>query len=84
MRVTRQVYRFDDQPIEEGCDCPTCARYSRGYLNHLMKGKHTIGSRFLSVHNLRHYQLLMGRIRASILAGTFDSLYRELKTVLDG
>jgi queuine tRNA-ribosyltransferase len=83
MRVTRQVYRLDDKPIEEGCDCPTCARYSRGYLNHLMKGKHTIGSRYLSVHNLRHYQVLMGRIRESILAGTFDSLYRELKSVLD-
>jgi queuine tRNA-ribosyltransferase len=35
--------------------------------------------RMLGVHNLRHYQLLMRRMREAILDGRFESLYRELR-----
>ncbi len=83
LRVTRDVFRLDEAPLEEGCDCPTCGRYSRAYLNHLMRGKHRLGSRFLSVHNLRHYQRLMARLRAAILAGRFEAEARALLERLD-
>lgn len=82
LRVSRQVFRLSEQPLDSTCDCHTCLHYTRGYLNHLMKGKHALGSRFLSVHNLRHYQLLMGRLRAAIVEGTYDSLCRELRASL--
>ncbi len=83
VRITRQVFRLDDAPLEAGCDCPVCTRYTRGYLHHLMKGKHAVGSRLLAVHNLRHYQRLTARMQAAIAAGTYGELYRELKDVLD-
>ncbi len=82
VRVTRQVFRLSDEPLDPTCDCMVCARYTRGYLLHLMKGKHTLGSRFLSIHNLRHFHTLMRRMREAILAGTFDALYRDLAEVL--
>jgi queuine tRNA-ribosyltransferase len=82
LRLTRQVFRSDDKPLDATCPCVVCSRYSRAYLHHLAKGKHSLGMRLLSVHNVTHYQTLMARMRAAILDGSFDSLYRELMPVL--
>lgn len=82
LRLARTEYRLSDEPLEPGCGCPVCRKHSRGYLNHLMSGKHTLGSRLLSVHNIHHFQVLMRRMRGAIVAGTFEALYRELKVAL--
>jgi queuine tRNA-ribosyltransferase len=79
LRVTRQAFRLSDEPLDASCDCRTCQRFSRGYLQHLMRGEHILGQRLMTLHNVRHYQTLMARMRAAILTGTFDSLYRQLK-----
>ncbi len=78
-RMSKDRYRLSDAPIEEGCSCQACVRYSSGYLCHLLRGKHKLGTRLLSVHNIHHYQQLMRRMREAILAGRFDETYRELK-----
>jgi queuine tRNA-ribosyltransferase len=78
VRVTRDVFRHASQPIDPRCDCRVCRTYSLGYLNHLLKGKHRLGTRLLALHNVRHYQMLMARMRQAILEGTFDSLRRSL------
>jgi len=82
VRITRMVYRLDDSPLDAACDCYVCKRYTRGYLQHLMRGKHHLGSRMLSIHNVRHYQLLMGRLREAILKGSYAQVYRELKATI--
>lgn len=82
IRVTRTEFRLSDEPIDATCDCAVCRRYPRGYVNHLMKGKHALGARMLSIHNVRHYQVLMARMREAIASQTFDALYRELKVAL--
>ena len=82
VRTTRDVFRFDDKPLEPGCPCFVCQRYSRGYLHHLLRGKHSLGTRLLAIHNVTHYQLLMARMRAAILEGTFAALYNELMPAL--
>ncbi|MCI0672937.1 MAG: tRNA guanosine(34) transglycosylase Tgt [Myxococcaceae bacterium] len=79
VRVTRQVFRLSEEPLDATCDCAVCQRFSRGYLQHLMRGGHHQGARLLAVHNVRHYQMLTARMREAILAGTFDALYRQLK-----
>jgi queuine tRNA-ribosyltransferase len=83
VRVTRQEYRLRDAPLDEGCDCTVCRRYSLGYLHHLMRGKHTLGSRFVSIHNLRHFQQVMALARQAILAGTFDAFQRGFAETSD-
>ncbi|HAL03075.1 MAG TPA: tRNA guanosine(34) transglycosylase Tgt, partial [Lachnospiraceae bacterium] len=45
-------YETDSSPIEEGCGCPTCQRYSRGYIRHLLKAKEMLGMRLCVLHNL--------------------------------
>jgi len=82
VRITRMVYRLDDSPLDPACDCFICKRYTRGYLQHLMRGKHHLGSRMLSIHNVRHYQLLMGKLREAILQGSYAQVYRELKATI--
>ncbi|WP_244222385.1 tRNA guanosine(34) transglycosylase Tgt [Corallococcus praedator] len=82
VRITRTAYRLEDGPLDPECDCYVCKRYTRGYLQHLMRGKHHLGSRFLSVHNVRHYQKLMERIREGILRNGYAQTYRELKAAV--
>jgi queuine tRNA-ribosyltransferase len=82
VRITRMVYRLDDSPLDPACDCLVCKRYTRGYLQHLMRGGHHLGSRMLSIHNVRHYQLLMGRLREAILQGSYAQVYRELRATI--
>ncbi|MBX7098950.1 MAG: tRNA guanosine(34) transglycosylase Tgt [Myxococcaceae bacterium] len=77
-RVTRTVHAKSDAPLDPECLCPICTRYPIGYLHHLMKGDHSLGSRLISIHNLSHYQQLTERMRAAIVAGTFDALHAEL------
>ncbi len=63
-------------PIEEGCTCPACAEFSRGYLRHLLKAEEILGLRLVTLHNLRFYLQLLQRARREIAAGTFDDWRR--------
>jgi len=82
LRTTRDVFRLDGDPLDSSCSCLVCGRYTRGYLHHLLRGKHPLGTRLLAIHNVSHYQMLMGRMRQAILSNTFDALYRELSPKL--
>jgi queuine tRNA-ribosyltransferase len=70
-------HRLEDTPIEDGCPCHTCGRFSRGYLRHLSKANEILFATLASIHNLHHLTALMGRIRAAIVDGTFAELQRE-------
>ena len=64
-------YETDDRPIEEGCQCPTCKRYSRGYIRHLLKAKEMLGMRLCVIHNLYFYNKMMEEIRNALDEGCF-------------
>ena len=59
-------YELDDRPIEEGCSCPACRRYSRAYIRHLLKAKEMLGMRLCVLHNLYFYNTMMSEIRNAI------------------
>ena len=71
------AYKRDWGPIEEGCDCFACQRFTRAYLRHLLNVNEILGLRMVSVHNSHLYLKLMSDIRAHLLAGTFASFRRE-------
>ena len=52
-----------DRPISGHCDCPTCRRYSLGYLHHLFKTGDTLFFRLATLHNLRFMAQLTSRMR---------------------
>jgi queuine tRNA-ribosyltransferase len=74
-------FKLDDQPIEEGCQCPTCKRYSRAYLRHLLKAKEMLGMRLCVLHNLYFYNEMMEEIREAIEKGEYQA-YKKRK--IDG
>ena len=70
-------YELDERPIEEGCQCPACSRYSRAYIRHLLKAKEMLGMRLCVLHNLYYYNTLMEEIRAAIDAGRYKEFKKE-------
>ena len=71
-------YELDQRPIEEGCQCPACRRYSRAYIRHLLKAKEMLGMRLCVLHNLYFYNTMMEEIRDALDAGNFAS-YKKAK-----
>jgi queuine tRNA-ribosyltransferase len=69
-------FRLDDRPIEEGCQCPVCRRYSRAYVHHLIKAGEMLGMRMCVEHNLFFYNRLMQEIRDALDEGRF-SIYKK-------
>lgn len=70
-------YEKDMRPIEEGCGCPACRRYSRAYIRHLLKAKEMLGMRLCVLHNLYFYNTMMEEIRDALDAGKFSSYKAE-------
>ena len=75
LNLMNSKYEKDDRPIEEGCQCPACRRYSRAYIRHLLKAKEMLGMRLGVLHNLYFYNHLMEEIRTAIDEGR----YKEFK-----
>ncbi len=70
-------YELDNRPIEEGCGCPACRRYSRAYIRHLLKAKEMLGMRLCVLHNLYFYNTMMEEIRDALDAGDFASYKKQ-------
>ena len=81
MNLFNAKYELDDRPIEEGCQCPACRRYSRAYIRHLLKAKEMLGMRLCVLHNLYFYNTMMTEIRDAIDRGEYQA-YKKRK--LDG
>ena len=71
-------YELDERPIEEGCNCPACRRYSRAYIRHLLKAKEMLGMRLCVLHNLYFYNTMMEEIREALEKGEFAA-YKKRK-----
>jgi queuine tRNA-ribosyltransferase len=56
----------DPRPLDDGCACPACTRYSRAYLHHLIRAEEILGPMLMTWHNLQFYQDLMRGIRKAI------------------
>jgi len=71
------AYKRDWGPIEKGCECFACQRFTRAYLRHLLNVNEILGLRMLSVHNSHMFLKTMTDIRAHLEAGTFGEFRRE-------
>jgi queuine tRNA-ribosyltransferase len=83
VKVTRGSCASADVPLDAGCSCATCQRFTRAYLNHLFKCSEPLGPRLLSLHNLHHYYALMREARAAIVAGEFRAYARRKLDAID-
>ncbi|MBR1669286.1 MAG: tRNA guanosine(34) transglycosylase Tgt [Butyrivibrio sp.] len=77
INIMNARYEMDDVPIEEGCQCPACRRYSKAYIRHLLKAGEMLGMRLCVLHNLYFYNHMMEEIRRAIEDGKFASYKRS-------
>lgn len=70
-------FELDARPIEEGCGCPACRRYSRAYIRHLLKAREMLGMRLCVLHNLYFYNTMMTEIRETIEQGRYQEYKRN-------
>lgn len=77
IKIRNAKYREDIAPLDENCDCYTCKNYTRAYLHHLDRCNEILGARLNTIHNLRHYQVLMQGLRDAIEAGQLDAFVAE-------
>jgi len=74
LNLKNAEFALQTGPIEEGCVCPACGEFSRGYIRHLVKAEEILGLRLITLHNLHFYLELMARARNAIARGTFADL----------
>jgi queuine tRNA-ribosyltransferase len=74
-RLNLKNARFarDPRPLDEGCPCPACSRFSRAYIRHLVNQQEILGLRLLSVHNLRFLLDLTTGARDAIERGALSA-----------
>ena len=77
VNLKNAVHARDPRPIEEGCDCPACMRFSRAYVRHLLNQQELLGLRLLSLHNLRFVLRLTAGAREAIERGEFPAYRAE-------
>lgn len=77
-------YELDERPIEEGCKCPACRRYSRAYIRHLLKAKEMLGMRLCVLHNLYFYNTMMEEIRNALDEGSFSTYKKRKLSGMEG
>jgi len=65
------------RPIEDGCACFACRRFTRAYIRHLLNVNEILGLRLVSVHNTHFYLEVMREIRAALAGGTFAEYRRS-------
>ncbi|MDP6702227.1 MAG: tRNA guanosine(34) transglycosylase Tgt, partial [Candidatus Latescibacteria bacterium] len=81
LRLKNARHAEDPSPLEPGCDCKTCTRYSRAYLRHLFQTNELLGLHLATFHNVFFFQQLMRDMRAAIIEGRFAAWQAEFSAL---
>jgi len=76
LNIRNARFALSDEPLDPGCSCSVCKRYSLGYLRHLYQAGEMNASIMLSHHNVAFFLDLMRRARAAIIAGEYSQFKR--------
>ena len=83
INLNNAKYEKDINPIDSGCDCPTCRQFSRAYIRHLFKAKEMLAMRLCVMHNLHFYNSLLKKIRDALDKGEFEAFKNSYVDLLD-
>ncbi|MEG1552753.1 MAG: tRNA guanosine(34) transglycosylase Tgt [Kiritimatiellia bacterium] len=75
--VKAGAWKASPLPVEPGCTCPCCSRYSRGYVRHLLNTSELLAYRLLTLHNIHCYLRFMERMRDAIKSDCFTEFKAE-------
>ena len=77
INLKNSSYKNDKSPLDEKCSLRNLNKYSKSYLNHLIKTNELLASMLISLHNVNFYQQFMSEIRKNIRGGTFATFYKK-------
>jgi queuine tRNA-ribosyltransferase len=80
VKIRNARHREDTGPLDPGCTCYTCRRFSRAYLHHLDRAGEMLGPRLNTIHNLHYYLTLMAGLREAIAAGKLADFRRRFES----
>lgn len=82
-RLNLRQARFarDPEPLDPGCPCPVCARWSRGYLRHLLQVGEPTAARLLTIHNVSWLLRLVARTGDAVRHGRLASWRADVLAV---
>ena len=83
VNLKNSKYQNDKSPLDENCKIRNLNKYSKSYLNHLIKSNEMMASMLISLHNIYFYQQFMREIQKNIHNGTFQSFYRKYINLFD-
>jgi queuine tRNA-ribosyltransferase len=76
INIRNAKFAEDQEPIEPGCPCPTCTKFERAYVHHLVRSGEILGAMVMTEHNLWFYQRLMQELREAISSSRFTDFAR--------
>ncbi|RZB34434.1 MAG: queuine tRNA-ribosyltransferase [Desulfobacteraceae bacterium Eth-SRB1] len=76
INISNSRFKYDKEPVEQGCTCYTCRNYSKAYLRHLYMSKELLAYRLNTIHNINYYVGLMKNMRKAIIDDKFE-VFRE-------
>tara|TARA_B100000212_G_scaffold340716_1_gene322040 strand:- start:244 stop:1353 length:1110 start_codon:yes stop_codon:yes gene_type:complete len=77
INLRNSKFEDDYSPLDEKSEYFVSSKYSKSYLNHLLKIKDPLGSMLISLHNLNFYYNLMQNMRKAIDRGIFEDFRAE-------
>jgi queuine tRNA-ribosyltransferase len=79
-RLNLRNARFatDRDPLDPACPCPVCARWSRGYLRHLLGVGEQVAARLVTIHNVAWTSRFVARTADAIRAGRLGAWRSEV------
>ena len=83
INLKNSKYQNDKMPLDENCGIRDLNKYSKSYLNHLIKSNEMMASMLISLHNIYFYQQFMREIQKNIKNGTFQSFYKKYIKMFD-
>jgi queuine tRNA-ribosyltransferase len=79
LNLRNAAFLDDPAPIEDGCPCLACRRFSRAYIAHLFRARELLAYRLATCHNLTFTLDFMARIRTALAAGNLPESLAELR-----
>jgi len=77
LNLKNAAFARDPGPLLTDCSCPTCKRFSRAYVRHLVNQNEVLGLRLLTLHNVHFLLELTANARAAIERGELASFKAE-------
>ena len=78
LNLRNASFQDDPEPIDAGCACEACRIHSRAYIAHLFRAKELLAYRLATIHNVTWTLQLLGRLRSSLVDGSYAELRRVI------